>query len=204
MKSKVETVKERMAGVRRFFYQLYIIGLISALLLTGCNSSKRVTDTEDSGPLSLNDQVVLQLQDEAIAKLYAALAEGGEQCTASLAERLADPEEYYYYFCGDLDSREKLTAYFRTSYTEAVVSEMLDTYPIKVINDKLAFLPYEVGSMLEWEEAKVIEITDFEEKSEITFEVPDVDGETEVIKVDAVYEDIDGKWKLDTVPWEYI
>ncbi|GAA0133209.1 hypothetical protein YSY43_00490 [Paenibacillus sp. YSY-4.3] len=117
---------------------------------------------------------------------------------------MADAEEYYYYFCDDLNSREKLTAYLRTSYTESVVREMLDTNGIKVINDKLVYLPYEVGSLREWEEAKVIGITDFKEKSEITFEVPDVDGETEVIIVDAVYETMEGKWKLDTAPWEYI
>ncbi|MFD3260746.1 DL-endopeptidase inhibitor IseA family protein [Paenibacillus lentus] len=190
--------------MRSLFNLLYIIGLTSVLFLSGCNSSKPVTDAEESEPISLNDQMAIQLRDEAIAKLYTALAEGGEQCTASLEERLADAEEYYYYFCIDLDTKEKITAYLRTSYTESVVREMLDNYPIKNINDKLVYLPYEVGSLREWEEARVIGIMDFEEKSEITFEVPDVDGETEVITIDAVYEAIDDKWKLDTAPWEYI
>lgn len=190
--------------MRGLFNLLYIIGLTLVLFLTGCNSSKPLANLEEIEPISLNDQMAIQLRNEAITKLYTALAEGGEQCTSSFEERLADAEEYYYFFCSDLDTREKITAYLRTSYTESVVREMLDNYPIKVINDKLVYLPYEVGSLREWEKARVIGIMDFEEKSEIRFEVPDVDGETEVITIDAVYEAIDDKWKLDTAPWEYI
>lgn len=190
--------------MRFFLHLLYIIGLTSVLFLSGCNSSKPLANSEEIEPISLNDQMAIQLRNQAITKLYTALAEGGEQCTSSFEERLADAEEYYYHFCSDLDTREKITAYLRTSYTESVVKEMLDNYPIKVINDKLVYLPYEVGSLREWEEARVIGIMDFEEKSEIRFEVPDVDGETEVITIDAVYEAIDDKWKLDTAPWEYI
>lgn len=182
----------------------FIVGLIAILFVSGCNAKKPAKETETMIP-EIDEQMVLKLRNEAIEKYYVVFSEGGEQCSTSLDERLADPEEYYYYYCSDLDSKEKIKEYLKGSYTEAIVDQMLDTDAIKTINGKLAYLPSDVGSMLEWEKAEVVQIKDDQNKKEIEFRVPDVDGVVEIIKIQIVYEEREsGGWRIDTYPLDYL
>ena len=182
--------------------KLLFMIIIVASLFTGCTSIKEVKETKSVIP-EINAQTALQLRNEAIAKYYAVFVDGGEQCTSSLDERLADKEEFYYYYCSDMDTKEKIKQYLKGSFTDTIVNHLLDTETIKMINGKLTYSPADVGSMLEWDQAKIKSITGSQTEKEITFEVPDVDGEIETIKFELQCEE-DNRWKINTYPVEFL
>ncbi|MNI36406.1 hypothetical protein D3C73_904540 [compost metagenome] len=70
-------------------------------------------------------------------------------------ERLAN-DEYYYYFCDDLDSRDKINDVLQKYFSKNFVHDTISTYSMIEVNNRLAFLPYEIGSMLEWDQAEGI------------------------------------------------
>lgn len=182
--------------------KLFLSGVVVILLLAGCNSIKLMKESEPMIP-KLDNQRALEIRDEAIAKYYTVFADGGEQCSSTIEERIADEENYEYYFCEDLDTKEKIKDYFMKVYSEEIINNMLNTKAISEKDGKLTFLPQDIGSMFEWDQAKVTRTVEEQNKKIIEFMVPDVDGVTEVIEIEFVYEET-GVWKINTSPVEFM
>lgn len=182
---------------------LLVVGIATVVLLAGCSFKKEVKETTLMIPV-LDEQTALQLRDEAIVKYFNVFVEGGEQCDSPMDERLADEGEYLYYYCDDLNDKEKIKKYLQVNFAEMIVNDLLNSDSIQIINNKLAYLPIDTGSMLEWENAKIIRVIDIDNpnKKEVEFEVPDVDGEKETIKIEFLYGE--NRWKINTYPIQFL
>lgn len=151
----------------------------------------------------LTDEIALQLRDEAIDVYFTVFNAGGNEC-ASFDERLADEEFFQYYFCKDLNSREKISEYLEQIFTESLVQEMVESSVVEAQDGSLVYTIYEVGSLLNWDEAELAEVSVNEaERKEFVFRVPDVDEVMESITLRFFYEENKG-WRLKDHPVEYL
>lgn len=169
------------------------------ILMTGCGLHE-MTNAKKNVPMipALDEKDALTLREEANARYYSVFHDGGEECKDLTDERLAN-DEYYYYFCHDLDSLDKIKESLQTVFSKEVASELINSYPTEEINDKLAYLPYDAGSMLNWDEAKGTLSDDQTGMKKYEFIVPDLDGVTESIEIEFVYVENRG-WRINTEP----
>jgi hypothetical protein len=179
--------------------------VILVFLMTGCGlmdvQKEKETETEKESLSmipALDEKAALALRSEAIAKYYSVFHDGGEACGEPSDDRLAN-DEYYYYFCNDLDSLEKIEEALHPFFTKDLASELVNSYPIKEIDGKLAFSPFDVGSMLNWDKATGTLKNEQMDVNVYAFVVPDLDGVTETIEIEFVYSENNG-WKINTDP----
>ncbi|AZS14045.1 DL-endopeptidase inhibitor IseA family protein [Paenibacillus lutimineralis] len=183
--------------MRGNLYKLLAV-VIMVSFIVGCGL-KDMTNAKENVPMipTLNEEAALKLRTEAIAKFYSVFHDGGGSAELN-DERIAN-DEYYYYFCDDLDSLEKIKAALLPFFSTDIVSELVDSYPISEINGKLSYQPYDVGSMLKWDEAKGTLKKDQADVKVYEFIVPDIDGVTEPIEVEFVNIENSG-WRINTDP----
>jgi len=145
----------------------------------------------------LSADQALELRKQGVTAFLTLFHDGGNSCSVSMNDRVAD-DSYYYFFCEDADTKEKLKETLLAVFSERITSEVLDTYPIKEVGGKLAYQPYDVGSTLEWEQAAGTVQAGEELRAVAEFQIPDLDGEQSHIVVEYVYEQ--GGWKIDSSP----
>lgn len=184
--------------MRGNLYKLLTV-IIMISVMAGCGL-KDMTKTKENVPVipTLNEEAALMLRTEAIAKFYSVFHDGGEDSAELNDERIAN-DEYYYYFCDDLDSLEKINAALLPFFSKDIVSELVDWYPILEINGKISYQPYDVGSMLNWNKAKGTLKKDQADVKVYEFIVPDIDGVTETIEIEFVNINNSG-WRINTDP----
>ncbi|MCP3776601.1 IseA DL-endopeptidase inhibitor family protein [Paenibacillus sp. MZ04-78.2] len=147
----------------------------------------------------LNEKDALALRNKA-ANHYFNVLDGGTDRTA---QQKSTPltEDYFYNFCDDLDTIDKLTAYLEEVFTKEITADFIKTSDFKMINNKLSYPSLGWGSLSDWEKAAVKLKADEGNVKTFEFTVPSVEESMNDETVSLEYKYVPQKgWRVASRP----
>lgn len=157
----------------------------------------------------LTEEAALYLRYRAAEK-FEKLISGGEQCMQQeFEDRKSDvrygsdgqdsEEYYYYYYCEDLNSLDKIKTYLKQSFSDEIINELIESSSVKMINNKLAYVPQGEAGILIWDYAEIRLKEEEGKRKKYQFNVMDIGESENEIEIEYVYEEGRG-WLIATNP----
>jgi len=200
---------------------LFFIILVISIIITGCQHSIKNTKKENENNQNLtqgsiedkiktinsipklNSNKILELVNSG-SSMFHAVVEAGEGITDCKF-----PEEKYYtingndykYFCSKIDTKEKLTIFLQTIFTERIRNKILDDLDLVVHNGKILTSGAGIGDGYDWGEAKINLINQNKNIAIVTFQVSLIIDSTKKnkIKLEFMYMKNVG-WRINSNP----
>lgn len=186
--------------------QLYKKKDPSELLVTPEDEMGWGTDDDDEGDdviPPLDGEAALKLRDEGVTRFFTVFYDGGKKCKPLEERQIGDDPLGYYFFCDDMNTKDKIKEYLEPSYADALITEWVDSDTVVEKDGKLAYMPYDVGALTNWEEAKLSRVVEDKGSTKVfEYDVPEAEGESRLIQVPFIYEN--QRWKLNAYPVDYL
>ncbi|WP_334078129.1 DL-endopeptidase inhibitor IseA family protein [Paenibacillus sanfengchensis] len=178
----------------------------SELLVTPEDEMGWGTDDVDDGDNEippLDGDAALKLRDEGVATFFTVFYDGGKKCKPLEERQIGDDPLGYYFFCDDMNTKEKIREYLEPSFADALITEWVDSDIVVEQDGKLVYRPYDVGALTDWDKAKLSRVVvDERDKKVFEYDVPEAEGESRLIQVPFIYEN--QKWKLNAHPVDFL
>jgi len=164
------------------------------------------TDDDDEGDgviPPLDGEAALKLREEGVTRFFTVFYDGGKKCKPLEERQIGDDPLGYYFFCDDMNTKDKIKEYLEPSYADALITEWVDSEMVVQQGGKLAYMPYDVGALTDWEKAKLSRVVEDKGSTKVfEYDVPEAEGESRLIQVPFIYEN--QKWKLNAHPVDFL
>ncbi|MBU7314289.1 IseA DL-endopeptidase inhibitor family protein [Paenibacillus oleatilyticus] len=190
---------------------LLLVLFIAVLGLTSCSdyassgipkeeiNGKNQNDSEKTTIAQFGEKEALALRNKAMNHYFNVL-DGGSDCKDQQKSTPVS-EDYFYNFCDDLDTIDKLTVYLEEVFTKEITSDFIRSSDYKIINNKLSYQSLGWGSLNDWEKATVKLVADNGNAKSFEFTVPSAEesmGDT-IINIKFIYV-LQKGWRIASQP----